>query len=1078
MEAAGLLILIGLGLVGAGPLALILVVVFFRKLTQVESRLDRMEKHIQQVNAPAQAPVSVPQTPVREPVWGGRAGTVDLPVVEKPASERKESPFKSREPMAPAASKDTTPPAPAKTEPVSPQTHAPESATLQTPPKTFPRPAVSVPAAASRPLSVGGLELKVGTVFILIAGIITMVFGVAFFLRYIYEKGYFSPAARVALVAIGGLAALVIGAVLRRRNFEIVARGIAALGFALLYAAVFSGSRVYHLFSSEWAFAFSIVVTAGAMTYAVILNEILIAFLALAGGYLAPVIISTGQNLPVPLFSYVLVLSIGAMGCAMFRRWRAVNWIALTGTWLLYTAWFEKFFTPGQLNAALVWLSVFAVLYMVLPVLFSLVRRIEARVEDVVLVVVNGIAVFYYLWQILNTFNQKWLAIGVAILGTAHLILMFAALWRCPLDKKLHASLGVVGIVFISASLPMYFSLQASLIGWAAEAIALTYIGIRYRGIWTQVMGFLAAGAAAAGLFYHLPLHPTEDFRVFFNAPFGTWVFVSAALLVCHLLWRFMQPQHERDASAASQMLYAAAMVLLAVGCALEWHAHCQLHMVYAAAGQAVFLKGMMILAILLVGAFFLRPLSPSGALIRNLGIVFAASGAVFIAVAMMGVYQQAFMLFINLPFGLAMVYIAELFWIAWRFRDSDKNANDPQLSWAFVFFGMLLLLVVLTEQIYLYWFCQQEYAGFDGDWKLRALRFILITWSGYGAAALFAGIRFGKTFIQVTAGLVTALSAAGLFFMLPLHRNAEFQLFYNFPFVTWLIVSLAVLAGHALWRFMRRDAADQSPGMAPLYYTAGLLLLAAGAGLEWAGHSRWHLEPDSLARSHLLLGLIVIAGVTVQLFFARPLPPSGGLVVLTGTAAALAGSIFVISSMPRVYYSTFTLFLNPPFTIAILYASGVLLSAWHVRRSDRSGNGQDFLPAGLVLSGLILIWILLSEQVYSFWYAKQAYGSVDLPNWRFSAQTGISVTWGLYAAVLMVVGFCTRSARVRWLSLFIFAVLLVKIFIVDIPSLRTEYRIAAFITTGLILIGVSFLYQLLKNRGFFESLDRQKQMQ
>ncbi|MHC5140026.1 MAG: DUF2339 domain-containing protein, partial [Planctomycetota bacterium] len=116
----------------------------------------------------------------------------------------------------------------------------------------------------------------------------------------------------------------------------------------------------YELFSTEWAFAMSIAVTAGAMAYAVCLNEVIIAFLALLGGYLSPVIISTGHNLPIPLFSYVFVLSAGAMGCAMFRRWRAVNWIAMVGTYLLYTGWYEKFYdTAPQMHIALFWLGVF-----------------------------------------------------------------------------------------------------------------------------------------------------------------------------------------------------------------------------------------------------------------------------------------------------------------------------------------------------------------------------------------------------------------------------------------------------------------------------------------------------------------------------------------------------------------------------------------------------------------------------------------------------------------------------------------------------------------------------------------------
>ncbi|MHC5162178.1 MAG: hypothetical protein ACYSO4_03525, partial [Planctomycetota bacterium] len=65
------------------------------------------------------------------------------------------------------------------------------------------------------------------------------------------------------------------------------------------------------------------------------------------------------------------------------------------------------------------------------------------------------------------------------------------------------------------------------------------------------------------------------------------------------------------------------------------------------------------------------------------------------------------------------------------------------------------------------------------------------------------------------------------------------------------------------------------------------------------------------------------------------------------------------------------------------------------------------------------------------------------------------------------------RAAGIRYLSLLIFAVLLGKINL-DIWHLGTQYRIATFLTTGLILIGVSLLYQFLKNKGFFDTIEKQ----
>ena len=444
----------------------------------------------------------------------------------------------------------TAPKAPPPVEhlPTTPQASSPPPAPPA--PKVFdvpkPPPPVSKPAAPK--LSRVALEQKIGTTVALIAGIITVIVGVGFFLKYVYDHAWFGPTARVCVVAVGGLAAMIIGEVTRRRGYEIVAKGTTAMGFALLYAAVFSASRVYFLIETQTAFVLAIVITAVVMAYAVALNEVVIAFLSLLGGYLSPIVITTGQSLSMPLFSYLLALAAGALGCAMFRRWRAVNWIAMAGTYLLYTGWFEKFYTPDQMPLALSWLGVFGGLFLLQPILYGLKQKITAHAEEVGLVVANSAAVFYYLWRMLHAEHQQAQAIAAATVGVVHLLLMAAVMVRCRDDRKLHAALGVLGTAFITIAIPLYFAaLNPTLLSWAVEAVALTFIGIRYRSLWIKAMSLVVSAIAALGLFYHLPLHAgTEAFRIVLNAPFGTWMFIAAAILVCHALWRWMAERRMR----------------------------------------------------------------------------------------------------------------------------------------------------------------------------------------------------------------------------------------------------------------------------------------------------------------------------------------------------------------------------------------------------------------------------------------------------------------------------------------------------------------------------------------------------
>jgi uncharacterized membrane protein len=52
-----------------------------------------------------------------------------------------------------------------------------------------------------------------------------------------------------------------------------------------------------------------------------------------------------------------------------------------------------------------------------------------------------------------------------------------------------------------------------------------------------------------------------------------------------------------------------------------------------------------------------------------------------------------------------------------------------------------------------------------------------------------------------------------------------------------------------------------------------------------------------------------------------------------------------------------------------------------------------------------------------------------------------------------------------------LFALLLLKVFVLDTSTVKSVYRIAAFLATGITLVAVSYLYQYLRKEGFFEAM-------
>jgi len=593
------------------------------------------------------------------------------------------------------------------------------------------------------------LEQRIGTRWVPIAGVITIIVAAGFFLKYAYDNNLIGPLGRVVIATIAGLISLTVGESTRRRGYGIVAKTVTALGFALLYAAVFSSYRFYELIGPTAAFILAILVTAAAMLYAVSMNGIVVAFLSLLGGFLTPVIVSTGENRPIPLFCYLAVLGVGAMLCAYYRKWRAVNFLAFAGTFTLYILWFEKFYQPAvrvsqglpeQMTIALTWLGIFFAIYLILPILYELVKKVKAQDEDVLLVLANAAVVFYYLWRILFDKYRTSLALCAFGLCIAHLAIMAVVNKRCKADLNLRLALLAIGLFFVTIAIPLYLRMYAVAMAWAVEGAILSVIGLRYRSIWTQVGGGAALLLSLGKLLEQLPMH-TGVFQLVFNPAFGSWCFVAAALLICHLIYRKSTSLKENFRTPVVQVLYAAAILLLMAATTMEWWWHCGYNITKTLVGDVNFTKGMFVIFAVFPLLFLIRPICPRGLLTKILAATLATVESVFTLVRFPEIYRESFTIFANTGFWIAIIFVAGLFLGAWLLKHiKDEEEHNRDFAVVFGLAGIFVLWVLLTEEIYLYWYCRDRFAQPLPNWRFLSHMYISVMWAVYGAVLMTIG--------------------------------------------------------------------------------------------------------------------------------------------------------------------------------------------------------------------------------------------------------------------------------------------------------------------------------------------------
>jgi len=155
-------------------------------------------------------------------------------------------------------------------------------------------------------------------------------------------------------------------------------------------------------------------------------------------------------------------------------------------------------------------------------------------------------------------------------------------------------------------------------------------------------------------------------------------------------------------------------------------------------------------------------------------------------------------------------------------------------------------------------------------------------------------------------------------------------------------------------------------------------------------------------------------------------------------------------------------------FAIAIFAFAGYLAQAGPGDEQIEPILRWPALAAASVLVVHLLILLAVGFEIHYYWWLLKWGGDVNLRHdYEMYAQFTYSAFFMLFGAVLLAAGFWRRSAFLRWQALVLVAATIGKVFLVDISELAEGYRILSFLGLGVLLLGVSFVYQrdLLKLR-------------
>lgn len=329
------------------------------------------------------------------------------------------------------------------------------------------------------------IEIAIGANWLLRIGMLVLIVGIAFFLKYSIDRGWIGPFERVMLGTATGFAMVTIGSMLLAGRYRLLAHGIQGGGIVTLYLSVFAAAVFLKLIDPvPVGFLLMACVTVLACLLALIFGSPLTAVIGIVGGYLTPVLLPSDGVQFVTLYTYLALLGLGVLGISVRKNWPQLNVLSFVGTYALLASSIAIAYSADLYWVILSFLVFFFLLFSTVVFLSSR-RRGRADLFDLAMLWLN--ALFFFglsititrRWLDAGEYTWRWTALiplGIAGCYGCHTYLL---LLRRSKDAVLfHASLGLAA-VFLAVAVPIVLSQEWITFGWAVQALVMLWLSLR-----------------------------------------------------------------------------------------------------------------------------------------------------------------------------------------------------------------------------------------------------------------------------------------------------------------------------------------------------------------------------------------------------------------------------------------------------------------------------------------------------------------------------------------------------------------------------------------------------------------------
>ncbi len=509
------------------------------------------------------------------------------------------------------------------------------TATEQPAAPRLPAAAPPLPAFAATPEKGDrSLESRIGSQWFNRIGILAVLVGMSWFLKLAIDNHWIGPLGRVVVGLLAGGGLLAWAERFQSRGYTAFSYSLRAVGSGILYLSLWAAFSLFHLVPAGVAFAAMVAVTAFNAFLAWRENSELLALYSIVGGLSTPLLVSTGGDHEISLFSYLLILDLAVLVLTMLRPWSRLLFGAFNGTALFVLGWYLSWYSDEHFGRTAFFLVCFLLLFGFAPRLVRLEN--PGRTEQgspkwrglalVGMPLANAALVFLLFYDMFQRAGAAWAEpwLAVALAGFYLLLQRLPARGLLREQPQLLRSLHLtMAIVFLSLAIPLKAHGRWLAIGWLVEGAALLWVASRAHRQQGSVVRILALLCLSLGLGVLVLVNPPASITPLLNERFGTYLVAIAVFTFTALLARqtamaewIVDPHPEIDWTniAAVAALLVNALILLALGWEIHnywwfvsWHGHTRDMHDYRIYAQFSYSALFMLFGAILLGTGFWR---------------------------------------------------------------------------------------------------------------------------------------------------------------------------------------------------------------------------------------------------------------------------------------------------------------------------------------------------------------------------------------------------------------------------------------------------------------------------------------